>query len=113
MKKLHDLLSGIGAVGVLSGALLQITQWNYSPYIYLVGAILFAYVQVANGYEGTDLTIRRLRRQQLIGVLLLVVTGVLMLTTSKNEWILCLTVSSILQLYTAFRIPYALRKKDK
>lgn len=111
MNKLPNLLSGAGALLTLAGAMLQITQWPFSPYIYLVGALLFGYVQVMHGYHGKNLIIRRLRRQQIISATLLVVAGILMLTTVQNEWILCMTIAAILQLYTAFRIPQELAKE--
>jgi drug/metabolite transporter (DMT)-like permease len=103
----------IGALLVLIGAMLQITRWELSPYIYTVGAVLFAYVQVMMGrYDGKNLIIRRLRRQQIIGAILLVFAGVLMFTSKRNEWIVCLTIAAVLQLYTAYRIPSEL-EKDK
>jgi drug/metabolite transporter (DMT)-like permease len=103
----------IGALLVLVGAMLQITRWELSPYIYTVGAVLFAYVQVMMGrYDGKNLIIRRLRRQQIIGAILLVFAGVLMFTSKRNEWIVCLTIAAVLQLYTAYRIPSEL-EKDK
>ena len=61
-------------------------------------------------YDGKNLIIRRLRRQQILGAVLLVFTGVLMFVTHNNEWILCLTIAAILELYTAFRIPNELQK---
>ena len=73
---------------------------------------MFAYVQVVQGrYDGKNLIIRRLRRQQILGAVLLVFAGVLMFVTRHNEWVLCLTVAAILQLYTAFRIPSELEKE--
>ncbi|MGL4852080.1 MAG: hypothetical protein ACRC3Z_05485 [Phocaeicola sp.] len=113
MNKLQNLFGGVGALLLLVGALLQITQWNFSPYLYLIGAVLFAYVQIVNGYKGKNLIVKRLRRQQIIGAGLLVATGVLMLTTHQNEWVLCMTIAAILQLYTAFRIPQELEKETK
>ena len=110
MKKGHEWIQGAGAVLTLAGAILQITRWEFSPYIYLIGAVLFAYTQVMYGYEGKNLIIRRLRRQQILGAVLLVFAGVLMLVTHNNEWILCLTIAAILELYTAFRIPNELQK---
>mgnify|MGYP003439673219 FL=1 len=102
----------IGALLVLVGAMLQITRWELSPYIYTVGAVLFAYVQVMMGrYDGKNLIIRRLRRQQIIGAILLVFAGVLMFTSKRNEWIVCLTIAAVLQLYTAYRIPSDLEKE--
>ena len=61
--------------------------------------------------EGKNLIIRRLRRQQIIGAMLLVFAGVLMFTSKRNEWIVCLTIAAILQLYTAWRIPSELEKE--
>ena len=112
MNKIYYLIQIIGAVLLLAGAMLQITRWELSPYIYTVGAVLFAYVQVVTGrYDGKNLIIRRLRRQQIIGAALLVFAGVLMFTFKRNEWIVCLTIAAVLQLYTAYRIPSELKKE--
>ena len=100
-----------GAVLLLIGAMLQITRWELSPVVYTIGAVLFAYVQVMSRYEGKNLIIRRLRRQQILAAVLLVFTGVLMFVTRHNEWVLCLTIAAILELYTAFRIPSELEKE--
>ena len=96
---------------LLIGAMLQITRWELSPILYTIGAVMFAYVQVMTRYEGKNLIVRRLRRQQILGAVLLVFAGVLMFVTKHNEWVLCLTVAAILELYTAFRIPSELEKE--
>ena len=112
MNKTYSLIQMVGAVLLLVGAMLQITHWVLSPYIYTLGAVLFAYVQVVmSRYEGKNLIIRRLRRQQIIGAALLVFAGVLMFTSKRNEWIVCLTIAAVLQLYTAYRIPSELEKE--
>lgn len=113
MKKELATIQMIGAVLLLVGAMLQITRWELSPYIYTVGSILFAYAQVMSGYEGKNLIVRRLRRQQILGATLLVFAGVLMFVTRNNEWILCLSIAAVLELYTAFRIPSELEKEKK
>ena len=100
-----------GAVLLLVGAMLQITRWELSPVIYTIGAVMFAYVQVMSRYGGKNLVIRRLRRQQILGAVLLVFAGVLMFVTRHNEWVLCLTIAAILELYTAFRIPSEMEKE--
>ena len=66
---------------------------------------MFAYVQVISGYEGKNIIIRRLRRQQIIGATLLVVAGVMMILWKRNEWVVCLTIAAVLEMYTVFRIP--------
>ena len=79
MSKYYSAIATVGAVALLLGAALQITQLAWAPYLYLIGAIMFAYVQVMSGYEGKNIIIRRLRRQQIIGATLLVVAGVMMI----------------------------------
>ena len=111
MSKTYQIIQGVGAVLLLVGAMLQITRWELSPILYTIGAVMFAYVQVMSRYEGKNLIIRRLRRQQILGAVLLVFAGVLMFVTKHNEWVLCLTIAAILELYTAFRIPSELEKE--
>ena len=111
MSKIYQIVQGVGAVLLLVGAMLQITRWELSPLLYTIGAVMFAYVQVMTRYEGKNLIVRRLRRQQILGAVLLVFAGVLMFVTKHNEWVLCLTVAAILELYTAFRIPSELEKE--
>lgn len=105
MSKYYSAIATVGAVALLLGAALQITQLAWAPYLYLIGAITFAYVQVMSGYEGKNIIIRRLRRQQIIGATLLVVAGVMMILWKRNEWVVCLTIAAVLEMYTAFRIP--------
>jgi phosphatidylserine synthase len=111
MNKGTTIMQMTGAVLLLIGAMLQITRWELAPVLYTIGAVLFAYVQVMSRYEGKNLIIRRLRRQQILAAVLLVFTGVLMFVTRHNEWVLCLTIAAILELYTAFRIPSELEKE--
>lgn len=112
--KVFDIMSFAGALLLFVGLVLQFLRFEYAPYIYIVGSLSFAYVQVVvSGYSGTNVVIRRLRRQQILGAMLLVVTGVVMLLWHRNEWIVCLTVSALLELYTAFRIPQEEAKEKK
>ena len=113
MKKGQAMIQMAGAILLLIGAMLQITRWELSPYIYTLGAVLFAYVQAMSRYEGKNLIIRRLRRQQILGAVLLVFAGVLMFVTRHNEWVLCLSAAAVIQLYTAYRIPSELEKENK
>ena len=111
MSKFYQIVQGVGAVLLLAGAMLQITHWEFSSIIYTLGAVMFSYVQIMSRYEGKNLIVRRLRRQQILAAVLFVFAGVLMFVTKHNEWILCLTIASILELYTAFRIPSELEKE--
>ncbi len=95
----------IGAVMVLAGAVTFFEHWAYSPYIYTVGACLVALVQINTPVRGKSKILKRLRTQQIFGAIALVLTGAFMIFTRGNEWIACLTIATVLILYTAFRIP--------
>lgn len=110
--KMKDKLAVVGAIVLFVGLALQFVKLAWAPYVYLAGACLFAYVQLVSGYKGKNIIIRRLRRQQLLGAMLLVLTGVIMLLWKRNEWIVCLTVAAVLELYTAFRIPQEEAKEN-
>lgn len=110
--KYYPIVAAIGAVLLLMGAIIQITRVVWAPYLYLAGAVLFAYTQIAARYEGASLVIRRLRRQQMMGAALLILAGVMMIVWKHNEWVLCLTIAAVLELYTAFRIPQELEKDN-
>ena len=66
---------------------------------------IYALAQVNTPVKGKSKTLKRLRVQQIFGALALILTGAFMFTTRGNEWIACLTIAAILELYTAFRIP--------
>lgn len=90
---------------LLTGAAVYITGWTLSPYIYTVGATMVALAQINTPLRRRTSTLKRLRRQQTVGAMLLVLTGALMFFTHGNEWIVSLTVAAILELYTSIRIP--------
>lgn len=105
MKSLIPALFTVGAVMALFGAAVYITGWELAPYIYTIGATMVALAQINSPSKSSKSTVKRLRRQQIFGALLLVLTGAFMLFTRGNEWIVCLTVAAVLELYTSIRIP--------
>lgn len=112
MKKIQQTIYIIGGILLVVGAALYITQWAWAPYMYIIGSFLFGAMQMLDRYTGKSFILRRLRRQQLLGAIALMLTGVLMLASNHNEWILCLLVGCIFELYTAFRIPQELEKEQ-
>ena len=105
MKQLVPALFAVGALMALVGAAVFITRWIYEPYIYTIGAGFVALAQINTPLKGKSKTLKRLRIQQIFGAVALVLTGAFMFSTRGNEWIACLTIAAILELYTAFRIP--------
>lgn len=112
MNKIIPALYAVGGIMALLGAAVYITGWPPAPYIYTIGACMLALAQINSPYYGSSKTIKRLRRQQIIGALFLVVAGALMFFMHKNEWIAALTIGSVIQLYTAFRIPQEEKKES-
>lgn len=95
----------LGGVLMLAGSALMITGWTWAPTAYVVGSVLFAAVQLSDRYHGDSFVVKRLYRQQKLGALILVATGAAMFFLKHNEWVVCLTIGVLFELYTAFRIP--------
>lgn len=112
MKQLIPVLFIVGAVMVLVGAAVFITGWIYAPYIYTIGAGFVALAQINSPVKGSGKILRRLRIQQIFGAIALVLAGAFMFTTHGNEWIACLTIAAVLELYTAYRIPQEENKSE-
>ncbi len=112
MNKIYNLVGMAGGVLVIIAVCMQLLRLEWSSYLFLLGAVMFAYVQIVHsGYDGSNFIIKRLRRQQILGAVLLIATGFLMIFMKHNEWVLCLTISAVIELYTSFRIPSELNKK--
>lgn len=112
-KKLYNLIYMVGGVLLVVGAALYITKWAGAPYIYLAGSFMFGAMQMLDRYTGTNWMLRRLRRLQVAGAIVLMGAGVAMLACKHNEWIMGLLVGCILELYTAFRIPQEYEKEQQ
>ena len=111
------LLMQSGAVLLLVGAVLFLFHPQVATVVFFIGALAFSSMQLLQRYEGRNFVIRRLRRQQLLGAAALLLTPVFMLMQAwqlgfarRNEWVVCLAVACVLELYTAFRIPAELKR---
>lgn len=113
---------------LLFGAGVFITGWEYAPYLYLAGSLMFACGQFADRYDGTDRIMRRLRFQQVLGACFLLLTAPLMFCdvfhviilnneslghgirsflldlTRRNNWIVTLSIGAVFELYSSFRM---------
>ncbi len=118
--KTKQTLYYIGGLLLVVGAVLPLFFPAVAPYVFAVGALLFAPVQMADRYEGRNIVIRRLRRQQVMGAFLLLVTAVLMFMQlyqlrpfRGSEWKIFLAIAVFLELYTVFRIDFEEKKEKK
>jgi hypothetical protein len=90
--------------------------------------VLFAAMQMRQRYEGSDFTIRRLRKMMLLSDVLFLIAALLMFANESNflglnylsyikyvhnNWIVVLLIAAILQLYSSHRIANELEKEAK
>lgn len=131
------------ALLLMGGALMVIGAGMYvfgihkpSSWIFLVGALAFASMQLQQVYEGGNFVIRRLRRIMVMADVLFVVAGLLMVENAYNfllpffqnhiqnglnayiiyimgKWVVLLLVAAILEVYTTHRISSELEKEAK
>ena len=122
LTSLQNLIYQIGGILLIVGAILPVVPFlaTFAPYVFTTGSLMFATMQLQQRYEGRDITVRRLRRQQIVGAFLILISACLMLMKwfhlgplRGDEWKLTLAIAALLQLYTAFRLPAALRKSEE
>ncbi len=117
------MVVGAGCYAFIFGQ--QVVCW-----VYLVGALLFASMQVSETYEGASMTIRRLKRIMTVADILFVLSGLLMVDSAYqfvrdaftdiityynliyNKWVLILLVAAILEMYTMHRLSKELNKEE-
>ncbi len=131
----QTLILSLGAVLLVVGVVVNVMSVGgvFPPLVvfasaiaYAVGALLFATAQFRQTYDGTDLTMRRLRNIQVIGSVALILSGLLLLEQTfgivkplvatsldgynayyhyvHGNWGVLLLIASILELYTTLRM---------
>lgn len=105
-EKAKTIIFRIAAVLVLAGAALNLIQPEVAPYLFAVGTAGIAVYYLTLSTKDMDFRTRRLHRFNVIAGFLGICASALMFNQQK-EWILCLTISAILQLYVAFVSPSA------
>ena len=128
LSKTQNIIFLVGGFLMVIGAGSSLLAWKLAPYVFAVGAICFASMQMLQRYEGTNFTIRRLRRIQIISNVLFLLAGLLMIANQANflpidqlyyikyvhnNWVVVLLVAAVLQLYTSHRIAHELEKDTK
>lgn len=128
LSKLQTAIFLVGALLMVIGAGSSLLQWSLAPYVFAIGALAFASMQMLQRYEGTNFTIRRLRRIMLLSDVLFLVSAVLMFAGQQNylgldqltylqyvynKWVVVLLIAAILQLYTTHRIGSELDREAK
>lgn len=126
LSKTETLLMLLGGLLMVAGSGASVFMQSWAPYVFAPGSLLFAAVQMRQTYEGTNFTIRRLRRIMLISDVLFLIAALMMFANQANflglnfliyikyvhnNWIVILLLAAILQLYTSHRIANELEKE--
>ena len=102
--KLRAVLFAVSACLVLAGAVLYLTQWVVAPYLFAVGSAGVAVNYLTTPVGDLDFRGRRLHRFNVMAGFLMVVASGFQFN-GRKEWVVCLFIAAILQLYTAFVSP--------
>ena len=128
LNKIESIIMVVGALLMVVGAVMGLFKLSWFPFVYAVGAIGFASMQMLQRYEGRNLSIKRLRGIMVLSDVLFLFTAVLMFANQgnalgldwiyylnyiKNNWVVLLLLAAILQLYTTYRIDHELEKEAK
>ena len=128
LNKVQTVVFLLGALLMVIGAGTSMLAWGNSPYVYSVGALGFASMQMLQRYEGGNFVLRRLRRIQLVSDVFFLISGLLMIANKGNifglsyitymeyvynKWVITLLIAAILQLYSTHRIGHELEKEAK
>lgn len=117
---MKQILYYLGGMLLVVGAVLPLIWPEVAPYVFSLGALIYAPCRITDRYEGRSLTIRRLRRQQILAALLMVVTAVLMFMSAwqirpccGGEWKIVLIIAVFIEIYTVFRIDHEMKKEHR
>jgi len=90
----------------------QIVSW-----LFLVGTVLFATMQMMQGYEGNNITIRRLKNimvDNVYGFIRPAFSNPMdYLNYLYNKWVVLLLIAAIMEIYTMHRIEWEIKKENK
>jgi hypothetical protein len=116
--------AGMGVLPLTIGGL----AYNLRPWLFAIGAAGFASMQMLQRYDGSSITILRLRRIMLLSDVLFLLSAVLMFASQGNsfgipqityvqyiynKWVGTLLLAAILQLFATHRIASELSKEAK
>ena len=125
LTKVQSIIYLVGGLLMVIGAGASLFAWSPAPYVFAVGAVCFASMQMLQRYEGQSFVIRRLRRIMLLSDVLFLVAALLMFANQGNifglsyityiqyvynKWVVVLLTAAILQLYATHRIGHELEK---
>ena len=100
----------IGGILLVVGAVLPLLWPEIAPYVFGLGALIYAPCRITDRYEGRSLTIRRL---------MVVAAGLMFMSAWQirpcrgGEWKIVLIIAVFIEAYTVFRIDHEMKKEQQ
>lgn len=133
LNKIQSIIFLVGGLLMVVGACCFAIMWQQDivSWVYLVGALLFAVIQIMQSYDGNSLSVKRLKSIMTLADVLFVVAGLLMIdkvygvfcpmfdnfesyvSILYNKWVIVLLIAAVLEMYTMHRIEHELNNEKK
>lgn len=117
MRLLATLATWIGLALILIGVFIPLATGPHASlykYIFAVGAALNLVGRLFNGYEGSNVRLKRLLRIEIWAGLFFCVAAFFMFTSlDPKDWITFVLAGGAIMVYTSIMIPYIQRKDNK
>lgn len=98
---IKSIIFSASAFLVVAGAILPLfINQGWVLYLFAIGAAGMSVMRLITPYRGTDTRMRRLVLIELLATLMLLFVSYLMFR-GGNDWVVLLTISAFLQLYTS------------
>ncbi|MDR2496028.1 MAG: hypothetical protein LBD21_02750 [Tannerellaceae bacterium] len=97
----RTIVFSVSGILVLAGAVLYMAAPHVAAAVFAVGAAGMAVSRLTQPVADTSVRMKRLHTFNVAAALLMVVASVFMFRR-QNEWIACLSIAAMLQLYAVF-----------
>ena len=101
MEKIKKYTYYVASVLLIVSAACYITEWPVIPYVYAAACAPLALIVATASYDGENLRLRRLAAISSISAALLPISAFFMFK-DRSDWIACLLLYALLQLYVIF-----------
>ena len=128
LNKVENIIFQLGAIMIFVGSVANIFFQQWAPYVFAMGVVAYVLMQFKQSYEGTNISIIRLRQMLIFSDVLFIATAFLMFANQENmfgfnaltyaqyihnNWVVTLFLAALLQLYSYFRIDKEIAKEEK
>ena len=128
LNRVENIIFLLGAIMIVVGSAANLFFQYWAPYVFAMGVVAYVLMQLRQSYEGTNVTIRRLRRIVIVSDVFFIVSAVLMFASIDNifgldhityiqyvhnKWVATVLIAAVLQLYSSHRLGKELSEESK